>query len=186
MSIDLTGDPLVWRTERFVMRPLEPKDAPELLALFGDPDVTEYMDIDPLQTLGEALEIVDWASERRADGAGVRWAIRPAGDSALVGTCGFNTLELGRGRRGEVAYDLARAHWGQGVMSEIMPQLLDFGFRGLELRRLEAFVTPGNLASCRLLERHGFSLEGTLRDHGFWKGRFWDQLIFGRLATPND
>lgn len=184
MSFDLASDPLVWRTQRFVMRPLHAADAPELLALFGDPDVVEFMDIDPLQAVDEALEIVDWAGERRASGQGVRWAIRPAGEGALVGTCGFNTLERDRGRRGEVAYDLAREHWGQGVMSEILPELLEFGFQGLGLRRIEAFVTPGNAASCRLLERHGFALEGTLRDYGFWKGRFWDQLVFGRLATP--
>lgn len=186
MSFDLASDPLVWRTQRFVMRPLHAADAPELLALFGDPDVVEFMDIDPLETVDDALEIVDWASERRASGLGVRWAIRPVGEGALVGTCGFNTLERDRGRRGEVAYDLARAHWRRGVMSEILPELLDFGFQGLRLRRLEAFVTLGNEASCRLLLRHGFALEGTLRDHGFWKGRFWDQLVFGRLSTPQD
>ena len=49
------------------------------------------------------------------------------------------------------------------------------------LHRLEAFVTPGNTRSVRLLERHGFVIEGTLKDYGYWKGRFWDQLVFGRI-----
>ncbi|MDO9246360.1 MAG: GNAT family protein [Phenylobacterium sp.] len=43
-------------------------------------------------------------------------------------------------------------------------------------------VTLGNARSCALLERHRFSLEGTLRDHAHWKGRYWDQLVYGRLA----
>lgn len=186
MNLDLSRDPLVWRTERFEMRPLERSDAPGILALFGDPQVTEYMDIDPLVSLDEALDVIAWARERRATGKGARWAIRADPDGPLIGTCGFNTLELDRGRRGEVAYDLAPAHWGQGAMSEILPQLLDIGFAGLGLRRIEAFVTPGNAASCRLLERHGFALEGTLREHGFWKGRFWDSLIYARLSTAKD
>lgn len=186
MSFDLAGDPLVWRTDRFVMRPLEARDAPEILALFGDPAVVEFMDIEPLQALDEALGVVDWACERRAAGLGVRWGVRPAGEGPLIGTCGFNTLERDRGRRGEVAYDLARDHWGRGVMAEILPHLLGFGFEALALRRIEAFVTPGNAASCRLLERHGFACEGTLRDYGFWKGRFWDQLLFARILTPGD
>lgn len=182
MSLDLSRDPLVWRTDRFVMRPLEAADGPELLTLFGDPDVAEFMDIDPLEEVEEALGVIAWACERREAGLGVRWAIRPAAGGPLLGTCGFNALELDRGRRGEVAYDLARAHWGRGVMSEILPRLLTFGFEGLGLRRIEAFVTPGNERSCRLLERHGFLREARLRDHGFWKGRFWDQLIYARLA----
>lgn len=184
MSLDLAAEPLVWRTDRFVLRPLEAGDAPELLELFGDPAVVAFMDIEPLEDLEEAKGVIDWACERRAAGQGVRWTIRPLEGGRLVGTCGFNTLELDRGRRGEVAYDLARDQWGKGVMNEILPRLIAFGFEGLALRRLEAFVTPGNVASCRLLERHGFALEGTLRDYGFWKGRFWDQLVFARADGP--
>jgi ribosomal-protein-alanine N-acetyltransferase len=67
-------------------------------------------------------------------------------------------------------------------MAELMPVLFDFGYGRLGLHRLEAMVTPGNTRSSALLERHGFQLEGTLRDYGFWRGRFWDQLIYGRLA----
>jgi len=67
-------------------------------------------------------------------------------------------------------------------MSQILPNVLSFGFNDLRLRRIEAMVTLGNARSCSLLERHGFSLEGTLRDHAHWKGRYWDQLIYGRLS----
>ena len=182
MIIDLSSDALTWRTARFVMKPLEAEDAPAILALFGDPAVAEFMDIDPLDDIEEALGIVAWADERRASGLGARWGVHPISGGALVGTCGFNALELDRGRRGEIAYDLAPAQWGFGVMSEILPELVDLGFRGLGLRRIEAFVTPGNDRSCRLLERHGFVREALLRDYGFWKGRFWDQLVYARIA----
>jgi putative acetyltransferase len=104
------------------------------------------------------------------------------GGGPLIGTCGFNVLELDRGRRGEIAYDLARKDWGRGVMSEILPALLTYGYDKLGLRRIEASVTPGNMRSCRLLERNGFRCEARLRDHGYWKGRFWDQLIYGRVG----
>jgi ribosomal-protein-alanine N-acetyltransferase len=57
-----------------------------------------------------------------------------------------------------------------------------FGYERLGLRRLEAMVTAGNQRSCALLERHGFVREGLLRDHGYWTGRFWDQIVYGRLS----
>ncbi|MEI6441339.1 MAG: GNAT family protein [Alphaproteobacteria bacterium] len=166
----------------YSLTPLAEGDVSGLLRLFADPAVTEFMDIAPLETLAEAEEIVAWARDMAANNRGLRWAIRRAKSSDLIGTVGFNTLEFDRGRRGEIAYDLAQAHWGQGIMSEILPHVMVFGFDNLGLHRLEAMVTVGNLRSCRLLERHGFSLEGRLRDHAFWKGRFWDQLIYGRLA----
>ena len=120
--------------------------------------------------------------ELAAGDGGVRWAIRRGGDPDLIGTVGFNNLIFDRARRGEVAYDLRRCEWGQGVMSQILPAVLAFGFADLGLRRIEAMVTLGNARSCALLERHGFALEGTLRDYAHWKGRYWDQLIYGRLA----
>ena len=164
------------------LTPLADGDARDLLTLFSDPEVTEFMDIDPLVRFSEAKDIVAWARELAAGNRGLRWAIRRDGAAALIGTVGFNSLELDRGRRGEIAYDLARPHWGRGVMSEILPYVMAFGYETLGLHRLEAMVTVGNIRSCQLLERHGFILEGKLRDHAFWKGRFWDQLIYGRLA----
>jgi [ribosomal protein S5]-alanine N-acetyltransferase len=57
--------------------------------------------------------------------------------------------------------------------------LIDFGLDTLALHRLEAMVTPGNGRSCRLLERHGFVFEGVLAGYGYWKGRYWDQIVYG-------
>ena len=175
--------PLDLETDRFVLRPLTPRDAGGLLAHFRDPEVIEFMDIEPLRTLGEAQAVVGWASDLLAQGRGIRWGVRAQEGQRLIGTCGFNALELERGRRGELAYDLAVAFWGQGVMREVLPAVVAFGFERIGLRRIEAMVTDGNVRSRRLLERLGFACEGRLRDHAFWKGRFWDQLIYARLAS---
>ncbi len=180
MSLDLAGQSL--RVGPYRLALLAEGDAPGLLKLFGDPAVVEFMDIDPLTTLSEAHDIIAWARELAGADKGLRWSIRRDGEAGLIGTVGFNALELSRGRRGEIAYDLARAEWGRGVMAEILPQVMGFGFEILRLRRLEAMVTVGNARSCALLERHGFLREGTLREHAYWKGRFWDQLVYARLA----
>lgn len=178
---DLTG-PLELRVGEFGLRPLDTGDARDILAHLGDPRVVEFMDLDPLTDIEEARQIIDWAESLRALGAGIRWAIRDT-SGAFVGTCGFNQFVVERGRRGEVAYDLGHAWWGRGVMSKILPELVDFALRRLELHRIEAMVTPGNLKSCRLLERHGFLLEGELRGYSFWKGRYWNQLVYARVAS---
>ncbi|RIJ43565.1 N-acetyltransferase, partial [Maribellus luteus] len=104
----------------------------------------------------------------------------------LIGTCGFNAVVVQRGRRGEIAYDLSRAHWGRGVMAEVLPRMVAFGFEALALRRLEAMVTPGNARSCDLLERHGFQREGVLRDYALWKGAYCDQIVYGRVNDAVD
>ena len=64
------------------------------------------------------------------------------------------------------------------------PRVIDFGWNRLSLHRLEALVTPGNDRSCAVLERHGFTREGVLAGFGFWKGRYWDQIIYGLTRPP--
>ena len=48
---------------------------------------------------------------------------------------------------------------------------------------IEAEVNPANLASCALLRRVGFTLEGTLRQRWVAKGQAYDTHLFGWLAT---
>jgi [ribosomal protein S5]-alanine N-acetyltransferase len=178
---DLSGD-LTFNVGPWRLAPLAPDDAPDVLKEFCDPAVTAYLDIEPLTGLEEAEAIITWAQNQRALGAGVRWAIRgPHG--TFAGTCGFNRIILERGRRGEVAFDLCAAWQGRGVMSEILPAVMTIGWRRLDLHRLEALVTPGNDRSCALLERCGFVREGVLAGFGWWRGRYWDQIIYG-LTRP--
>ena len=100
------GGDIVLTTPRFELRPLERTDVGALFDHFSDPAVTEFMDIEPLTARSQAHEIVDWAQGVRADGVGVRWAIRALGGEALIGTCGFNAVVVQRGRR---ALDPSRA-----------------------------------------------------------------------------
>jgi len=168
-------------TPRFTLAPLNTDDASAFLAHLSDPAVVEYMDIDPQTDIAETLGVIGWAQGLRAEGTGVRWAIRDL-SAAFIGTAGFNTLVWERGCRGEVAYDVSRRFWGRRVMDEVLPAILGFGFNTLGLRRIEAVVTAGNEPSCRLLERHGFEREGVLKEHAFWKDRFWDQVVYGKLG----
>lgn len=167
-------------TARYRLSPLAPGDRDDLFAHLSDPATVEHMDIAPMADLAAAEAMIAWAAGLADNGSGW-WAIRDgAGD--FVGTAGLIVAERIRGSRGEVSYNVVRPRWRQGIMREVLPALLAHGHVALGLRRIEALVTPGNLASAALLERFGFRLEGALRDHAFWKDRFWDQQLYARLA----
>ena len=42
-----------------------------------------------------------------------------------------------------------------------------------------------NVASARVLEKNGLRLEGRLRDKERYKGRYWDVLMYARLAEDH-
>ena len=49
-------------------------------------------------------------------------------------------------------------------MTEATSGLIDFAVNRLEAKRLESLPDAANIASCRLCERVGMTLEGTLRN----------------------
>jgi ribosomal-protein-alanine N-acetyltransferase len=177
----LVGD-VTLRTARFELKPLARIDAADLLEEFSDPEVVRFMDIEPHHDIAQTEAVIDWTASIRAEGVGLRWGIRELAGQAFVGTIGFNNLVWERGCRGEIGYDVRRDWWGRRVMDEVLPAVLQFGFHRLGLRRIEAMITPGNTPSCALLERHGFEREGVLREYGFWKDQFWDQIVYARLG----
>ena len=70
-----------------------------------------------------------------------------------------------------------------GYMKEALPAVLDYGFRVMGLKRVEAFLSLENTPSLKLVRSLGFKEEGTLRDHYFKDGKLEDSTVFSLLLN---
>jgi RimJ/RimL family protein N-acetyltransferase len=59
--------------------------------------------------------------------------------------------------------------------------MLAFGFERLDLHRIWAECVADNRASARVLEKLGMRREAHFRESGFFKGRWWDSLVYAML-----
>lgn len=157
-------------------------DAPALLALRSNEQVARYVDREPEQSVGEVLALIRKVTKAAADNTGINWTIARPEDDALLGTIGFWRL-VPEHHRAEIGYGLHPSYWQQGLMSEALAAVLDFGFRTLRLHSVEANVNPHNAASIRLLEKHGFRREAYFREDYYFRGKFLDSAIYS-LLTP--
>ena len=100
---------------------------------------------------------------------------------APVGACGFhNWVPLHR--RAEVGYALLDDRWKrQGIMTEALEFVMQFGFNNLHLLRIEACIGPWNDASIGLIQKLGFKQEGLMRQHYVRNGIPEDSLLFALL-----
>ncbi len=169
---------------RLVLREADAsRDLDGLFELFADPEVARFTDTGPFTTIDEAVEVMAWIRDIFARQRGMRWVIAPASaEERLIGTCGFNMWRTWN-NSAEIGYDLARAHWGQGLMTEALNVVIRFGFERMGLNRVEADVTVGNDGSVKVLEKLGFHEEGVLRQRGFWKGDYHDLRLFSLLRA---
>lgn len=161
------------------LRPLRADDADALFDYLSAPVVTELTSY-PEITTAFVDTIIARSLARWAAGEPSKWGLARAHDDRIIGTCGFNEWSQPH-RWAELAYDLAPAHWGTGLMHKAVTAALAWIFREGHVDRVQAFVRADNLRSQRLLARTGFVREGCLRSYRRCRGQPHDFHVYALL-----
>ena len=82
---------------------------------------------------------------------------------ALVGASGLHRIDW-RVPKFELGFWGRSPCHGQGLVTEGAGEIVKLAFGKLGARRVEALVDEANQRGCRVCERLGFALEGTLRN----------------------
>jgi len=167
--------PLI-QTPRLVLRGLGEDDVPFLLEHFGRSEINEYSADDDVKSLEEAKELyLKYIAPTVS-----RFRLGLLLDGKLIGTVGFYGIDHENGKAIAGA-DLMKEYWGKGLMTEALQALIDYGFKQMNLNRIEATSDPRNSRSIRLMERCGFRREGLLRQKFYYKATFHDEAIYSLL-----
>ena len=78
----------------------------------------------------------------------------------------------------ELGYWLAEPFWNQGVITEAIRQMVDYGFEHLPINRIFARPFGSNIASQKALEKAGFILEGRFEKTLIKNNEWQDELIY--------
>jgi ribosomal-protein-alanine N-acetyltransferase len=78
----------------------------------------------------------------------------------------------------EIGYWLGEPFWGRGIVTEALRAVTAFAVRTHGLTRIYAVPFAHNVASCRVLEKAGYVLEGRLRRSAVKNGVVIDQMQY--------
>lgn len=162
------------------LRQLQPTDAEALFAIKSDQKVTEFYGQEPHQSLADTQTLMQRIQTLYEQRKAIFWGLTLKGEDIVIGSCMFSQFDADY-QCAETGYELHRAYWRQGIITEAMSALLAYGFTELGLHRIEANVDAGNMPSRNLLLKLGFTHEGILRQRYFFRGHFDDQHCFGLL-----
>lgn len=168
--------------EEFILRQLRPADSGPWFEYLSDPRTIEHTSW-PAVTAGMVSAIVERRIDDYATGGSLRWALARTSDDQLVGTCGFTRIDSETGTA-ELAYELAPALWGRGIMRAVVEAVVQWGFEVAGLQRIEALVMVSNDRSIALLERCGFRRERFLPAHRLARGEARDFWCYVRDGSP--
>lgn len=168
------------RTERLTLRPFTDEDAEDLFRLHSDAETMKYWDSPPWTDRDQARRFLDRSREAPTDWKKLNLAVDLASQERFLGWCTFANWDRDF-RTGELGYCFLPENWGHGYATEASEALLDWAFDTLDLNRVQSEVDTRNPASSKVLEKLGFTLEGTLRENCVVDGVVSDSWIFGLL-----
>ncbi len=146
-------------TERLILRMWERKDAQQLFDYAKDPDVGPNAGWKPHATVGESRMIIETLFR-----VNETWAIVEKETGTVIGSIGFEPDKYRPDIKSrEMGYSLAKSRWGRGYMTEAAGRLIQYAFEQLKLEILMIRTSETNLRSQRVIEKSGFTYEGTLR-----------------------
>jgi RimJ/RimL family protein N-acetyltransferase len=104
-----------------------------------------------------------------------------AEESGLIGGIGFQKREDVYRRTAELGYWLGGPFWGLGIAPRAVRAITEWAFESFGLERIQARVFEANPASCRVLEKAGFTYEGRLRRSVLKLNVIMDQVVYAIL-----
>jgi RimJ/RimL family protein N-acetyltransferase len=161
------------KTERLILRDFVPDDWKRVLEYQTDPLYLRYYEWTESDRTPESVqEFVGWFLDNEKETPRIRFqlAITLKSSNLLIGNCGFR-MDKANALEGDIGYATEAAH-----------AMVDFGFSRFGVHRVWSWCVADNLGSAHVLEKLGMKLEGRLREKEYYKGKWWDTLMYSILA----
>jgi RimJ/RimL family protein N-acetyltransferase len=170
------------------LRPLRPDDVPDIVLGCRDAETLRWTTIPTPYDEAAARAFIEVSRQGWGSGAGVIWAMTPAGAERWSGAISIG-FRAGDPAMAEVGFNCAPWARGQGLTTAAMRLMCAWGFESWPfhdegLARIQWSAYVGNDASRRVADKVGFVFEGTQRQRLVQRGIRRDAWVGGLL--PGD
>ncbi|MFH9425090.1 GNAT family N-acetyltransferase [Streptomyces sp. NPDC017529] len=162
------------------LRPWRPSDAHVLVAACQDPAIRQWNRPEQVSLEGAREKIAHWHRRWHDEQAAI-WAIAGRDGGEAVGLAGLADMHL-KGGSAEFLYWLLPVARGRGLAVAATLRISRWALEDLGLHRLRLAHSVANPASCRVAEKAGFQLEGTLRSALLHSDGWHDEHMHARVA----
>ncbi|WP_421377935.1 GNAT family N-acetyltransferase [Bacillus salacetis] len=159
------------QTERLILRPRAEKDIPNMLKMFNNDEVREFLGKNPPRDEQSMLEMVRNRNE-------TKWTVALKDTDEFIGD--VMIPEIAESYLGEIGYRFMREHWGGGYAYEAVSAVIEHSKSTLNLKRLSATIDDKNMKSKKLIEKLGFTLVAVLPESNL-RGRVADIAYYSRI-----
>ena len=140
-------------TERTTIIPLIESDIPEILEMYLEPDSFKFISPhkDKSKEYYQSFLQGKLAANKKALGF---WSVRLNATNEFVGTVNLNQFQ--DSEITHIGCHLKSAAWNEGFATELMKELIKYGFEVRNLKAIHGIVEEYNIISAKLMKRLGF------------------------------
>jgi len=163
---------------RLVIRLIEEQDLPKRVEWINDPLVQANLNFGYYPV--SLARTKQWFQRVLKDETRRDFSIFTT-EGEYIGFCGFTDISW-RHRKAE-RYTIIgdRSFWRQGLGTEVIQLMEEYGFKELGLNKIYSHHTAHNEGIHRIMEKLGYRTVGLLRDdlfvHGHYQGRYLCELL---------
>ena len=169
------------QTNRLLLRQFVESDLENVFKGLSDPEIIKFYGVS-YKTIEDTKEQMKFFADLEKNETGIWWAVCSLDNATFYGAGGLNSLSKEH-KKAEIGFWLLKNYWGQGIMTETMPIICNYGFEQLGLHRIEGIVETDNLNCKNAMKKLDFKHEGTMKDREIKNGRFISLDMYARLKN---
>lgn len=173
---------MLLETERLLLTDYQFKNSDNFFKLKSCTEVWKYSSFVPLKEKDQAEILLKKLIDDAIKGNRVYSALYKKDSKEFIGEAGIIGY-VPHANRCVIGYNLLPQYWNHGYATEITKHLIKYSFEFLGIERIEALALQINTASCRVLEKSGFLLEGVLRNFNKCETGYRNVCYYGIISS---
>lgn len=145
-------------TERLLLREILPQDEQGLFDLDSDPEVHRYLGNEPVKSIEQIRELIQFIRQQYLDNGIGRWAVIDKTSGDFLGWAGLKLVKEQTNNHVnyyDLGYRLIRKYWSRGIATEAAVASLNYGFKVLGAKEIYAMADCQNIGSNNVLRKVG-------------------------------
>ena len=168
-------------TERLTLRRFEYSDDETMLKYWIADEKIQSLYSEPVYaTKEEVKELLDKYITSYEKEDYYRWAIILKETGECIGQIAYFLVDS-KNHFAEIEYCIGSAFQCRGFATEATKAVIRYGFEEMNLHKVQICTKTINVPSKRVIEKCGFTYEGTLRDYFYMDGEYVGRLYFSIL-----
>ena len=162
-------------TNRFILRKVNKEDSTEIFKILSDKDVNENLNMDIHVNILDTDKLIEEYLGENKNGNKYPFAIIDKNTKEFLGVF-LIKLDLYDEDCFEFTIYIGKDNWGKGIYTEVLPYMTEYAFTKIQTGNFRGFVMEKNIASSKVLEKCGFTLEKVFEVPGL-NGKIKSYLI---------